>query len=504
MQKKAISQQNLSKLAVKTSAYNLISILILKFGGLIFTVVLARMLLPELFGIYALALSIATLAITFTDWGMENTFLRYLSESIGKNNKEKSRSLAGYFFKTRFILIIIVVLILAIFSKYLSYNIYNKPLLFYPLIFSCLFIIAESFRTFLTIFFTAKKEMKSILFFDASSQTLKILFAVFAILILSNKFVLSGLFIAFFISSLLTLMLEFFILLKKDKELVFGKKGSFDKSKVNSYWKFMALAIVSLSIFGSIDILMLGRFVSSEYLAYYRTSLSLILSIASLLSLSSIFLPIFTQINGKRFSRGFHKTLRYMLMLSIPITAGVIFLSNYLIKAVYGNQYLLGTSSLYFLSILIITTPLIGLYSTILQSKAKSKIVGNSIVISLILSILLNLLAIFLFKGNDLYTINAVGFATSISRIVLLGLLIFQVKKEFKFSVRGIGLRAPIFATLIMSIFLLSFKYLINMNILWGILEIILGAGIYFGLLILFKGITKEDFYLVKSLFKRR
>ena len=504
MKKNDISSQNLSKLAVKTSVYNLVSLLILKFGGLIFTIVLARMLLPELFGVYALALSIATLAITFTDWGMESTFLRYLSESVGKNNKEKSRGFANYFFKKRFVLILVVVLMLAIFSKYLSYNLYQQPLLFYPLIFSCLFIIAESLRTFLTIFFTAKKEMKSIVFFDASSQTLKILFSVFAILILSDKIVLSGVFIAFFISSLLTLLLEYFILIKKDKEIIFGKKGPFNKSKLNSYWKFMAIATVSLSIFGSVDILMLGRFVSSEYLAYYRTSLSLIISIASLLSLSTIFLPIFTQISGKRFDRGFHKTLRYLLIISIPATAGVISLSNYLIKAFYGNEYLLGTSTIYFLSILVITTPLIGLYSIVLQSKEKSKIVGNSILISLVFNILLNLLLIFLFKGNNLSTINAVGFSTSISRIFLLGILIFQTKKEFNFKVKGIGLRAPILSTIVMSIFLFAFNHLVNMNIWLGVVEVILGASIYFGVLVLLKAVNKEDIKLIKGLYKGR
>lgn len=502
MRKDDILPQNLSKVAAKGSIYNLASLFVLKFGGLIFTIILARLLLPELFGVYALALSIVTLALAFTDIGMENTFLRYLSKFIGKNNKTKSRSISSYFFKKRLILIFVVILLVALFSKYLSYNIYEQPLLFYPLLFSCLFIIAESFRTLFSIFFISKKDVKSILFFDISSQALKILFAVFAILILSDKVILSGIFIAFFISSLITLILEYFILIKKDKSLIFGKKVSFEKSKINSYWKFMALATVFLSIFGSIDILMLGKAVSSEYLAYYRTSLSLVISTSSLLSLSTIFLPIFTQISGKRFSRGFHKTLRYILIISIPSFAGVIFLSNYLIKAFYGDAYLTGTSVIYFLSLLIITSPLIGLYSIILESKEKSKIVSNSIMIALFINILLNLISIFIFRQNDLSTINAVAFSTSLSRVILLGLLIYQVNKQFNFKVKGIGLRAPIFSTFIMTIFLFLFNHFININILWGILEIILGAGIYFIGLILMKGLTKEDFKLIKGLIK--
>jgi O-antigen/teichoic acid export membrane protein len=499
-----MENENLSRIAVKGSVYNLVSLLILKFGGLIFTIILARMLLPELFGIYALALSIATLAMVFTDWGMENTFLRHLSESIGEKNKEKSRAFTRYFFKARFFLIIAVILVLTIVSKYLSYNIYKQPLLFYPLIFSCLFILAESFRTFFVILFTAKKDMKSIVFLDVSFQILKILFSVFVILTLSDKIKISGIFLAFFASSLLTLFLEVFILTKKHKELLFGKKSSINKTQVNTYWKFMALATISLSIFGSVDTLMLGKFVASEYLAYYRAALSLVITISSLLSLSSIFLPIFTQIKNQRFERGFKKTFRYLMIFSIPATAGVIFLSNYLIKVVYGNQYLLGTSSLYFLSILIITTPLIGFYSTILQSKEKSKIIGNSILVSLIFNIILNLIMIKIFIGNPLSMIAGVGFATSLSRVFLLALLIFYSKKEFNLKIKGIGLRSPVFATLIMVIFLFLFNYFIDINILFGIIEVIFGAGIYLGVLILSKGVTKEDFDLIKGLFKRK
>lgn len=497
-----IENKNLSRIAIKGSAYNLLSSLIIKFGGLIFTVILARILLPELFGVYALVLSIVTLVVSFTDLGMESTFLRYLSESISKDNKKRSTCLTHYFFKRRLFLIFIVVILLAIFSKYLSYSIYKNPLLFYPLLFSCLFIIAESFRTFFAILFTVKKDMKSIVFFNASSQVLKILFSIFAILIFSDKMQISGIFLAFFISSFFTLLLEYFIIVKKDKYLLFGDKRDFDKSKINSYWKFMALATITLSIFGSIDILMLGKVVSSEYLAYYRASFSLIMSIASLLSLSAIFLPIFTQINGKRFRRGFNKTLRYMLMLSIPVTVGVIFLSRYLIKVFYGDEYLFGNSIIYFISIIIIIYPLINFYSTILQSKEKSKIVSNSIIISLIFNIVLNLLAIFLFKGNYIFTINAVALSTSISNLLLLIILIFQTKKEFNFKIKGIGLRAPIFATIVMAAFLLLFNHLVNMNLFLGVLEIILGTGIYLGVLILAKGITKEDLKLIKDLKK--
>ncbi len=503
MHKKEIVSKNLSKIAIENSSYSFILTLILKIGGLIFTVLIARILLPELFGVYSLALSIATIIISFTDVGVDNTFLRYFSEALGRREKSKAREYFRYLLNIKFFLITFFVLLVLIFSKFVSYNIYNKPLLFFALIFSCLFIIMESLTTFFGNIVVATKDLKSLPLLVSLNQLMKILLSLLFISLVKYEFKVPSLFVAFAVSGGIYLLLLFLIIYKKNKEFLIGPKEEVDKKPVNNYLKFVAISSLSLAFFASIDILMLGKFVEVEYLGYYRVSLSLILTIASLFSLSSIFLPIFTQINNERFKRGFHKTLRYILLLSIPATAGIIFIGKYLIKAIYGNEYLPGSAPIYFLSLLILTTPLIGLYSIIFQSKEKPKIVSNAILVSLFTNIFLNVLVILLFKQNSLFMIAGVGLATSLSRVLLWGLLVFHAKKEFNFRVKGIGLRIPLLATLGMSVFLFAFNRFVNMNIFFGIIEIILGAGIYLMFLVLLKGINKDDWNLIRSLFRR-
>lgn len=499
---KSIKNENLSKVAIKVSMYNLFSLFVSKFGGLIFTIIIARMLLPELFGVYSLVLSIATIVSTLTDWGMDSAFSRYLSESIGKGDKKLSRSYNRYFLKIKLSLILFSVILLLVISKYLSYSVYKNSLLFYPLLFSCLFIISEALRASFGILFAVRKDFRPIVFFDISFQTLKIVLSVFALLIFTDSLKVSGLFIAFFASGLLTLILMFFMMLKRDKLLLLGKTEKFDKSRIKSYWKYMIFVNLSLVFFGSIDTLMLGKFVPIEYLGYYRAAMSLIVLVSSLFSVSGIFLTIFTQINGIRFKRGFTKILRYILLLSIPATVGIMFIAKYLIKVIYGDSYLPAAFSIYFLSSLILTTPLIGLYQIIFQSKEKPKVVNKSVLLSLVLNIVLNVLAIFLFKNNPVYMVAGVALATSLSRVFLFWLYASSAKRDFKFKIRGIGLRAPIFATIVMSIFLLAFNHFVNMNLFFGAIEVILGVAIYLGVLILLKGITKEDFALIKDTFK--
>lgn len=500
---KSIDKQNLSKLAVKNSYYNFAASIILKLGGLVFTIIIARLLLPELFGIYALAMSIVTIFMIFTDFGVNETFLRYFSESLGEKNKKKARRFFQYLIKIKFILVFFAILFILILSKFLSYNLYEKPGLFYPLIFSSLFILMESFKGFFATIFLATKNLKPIPFLELLHQIIKISFSVFAVLIFSTNFKISGLILAFSLAGFIHLIFLFLIPYKKDKSLFVGEKEEIDKRKVKKFLGFMSLASLSLVFFGSIDTLMLGKFVDAEYIAYYRVALSLVLTISGAFSLSGVLLPIFTQINKKRFVRGFQKTFKYLVIFALPATIGILFVGKHLIFIIYGREYLLAASSLYFLSLLILTAPLTNLFETIFKSKEGAKILAKSVLISLLINIFLNYILIkYLLNFSQEHAIIGVSIATVFSRIIYFGILLINAKK-FNLPLRGLGIRRPFFATLIMGLFLLFFNKFIDINILTGIIEIIFGIGIYLGTMFLIKGITKEDLNIAKSLFKR-
>jgi len=62
---------HLARKMLKNSIYNNSRVIISGVGGLIFTVVLARLLHPGLLGIYHLALAVAFLLLTFADLALE-------------------------------------------------------------------------------------------------------------------------------------------------------------------------------------------------------------------------------------------------------------------------------------------------------------------------------------------------------------------------------------------------------------------------------------------------
>lgn len=498
------NNEGLSKIVFKNSIYSFASLFLLKFGGLILTILIARVLLPELFGIYSLALSIVSIATSFTDLGISNTFLRYLSETLGKNNK-KARSFFKYLLKIKFSLILAVVFIILILSKFISYNIYDKPALFYPLIFSCLFIISESLKTFIGSIFQATKNLKSLPLFDFLHQLLKISLSLLAIFFIQSEFKISALFIAFAIAGFFHLFLLFIISFKRNKSIYIGDTGEIDKKRTWNYLTFMGLTSVALVLFSSIDTLILGKFVDANFIAYYRVALTLILTLASVFTLSGVFLPVFTQINNSRFQRGFQKTFRYLMMIAIPSVVGIIFIGKYLLLTIYGNEYLLATTSLYILSVLVLIDPLIGFYNAIFQAKEKTKLLAKSITWSLIMNIILNYTIIKILQSSgSLDVLIGVSIVTVFSRLLLLILFMLIAKKQFNLRVRGIGWKKPLFSVLIMGLFLFIYNTLIDINLFYGIIEVLSAAIIYFLVLFLIKGITNEDIVLIKGAIRDR
>src|SRR3989344_5088662 len=74
----------------KDSFWTLIATVLSKFGGLIFTIIIARYLLPEGFGVYSLVMSVTLIFVTLADFGMNQAVIRYVSLYIDKDNGKAS------------------------------------------------------------------------------------------------------------------------------------------------------------------------------------------------------------------------------------------------------------------------------------------------------------------------------------------------------------------------------------------------------------------------------
>ena len=93
-------------LAIKNSIYQFSTSLVAKIGALILTIILARMLMPELFGLYSLALSTVLIFAAFSDFGIGSVMVRFISRELGKRNLKKAKAYSDYLLKVKISLLI--------------------------------------------------------------------------------------------------------------------------------------------------------------------------------------------------------------------------------------------------------------------------------------------------------------------------------------------------------------------------------------------------------------
>jgi len=305
----------------------------------------------------------------------------------------------------------------------------------------------------------------------------------------------------------LTLLFSLIILFKKYRFIILGKKEPVERRRILKFSGYLTLGSISFFIFGNIDKLLLGYFVSAELLGLYAAMLTIISGIIGILGFSGVFYPLFTQLKGNKFKKLYHKTQKYLILLGLPASIGLAYIFLPLMAALYGNEYVpieyafaLRISSI-LISFVIIETLLSGFYKILFDSVEKPKIPAFINIFSALLNVILNIIFIItLIKIRPEYSLIGVAAATLISRSLALITLIIIAHKKLKISPDKKSILRILFISLLMLSYMLIFDYLIELNLILGILMSLTSALLYFALIILFKVIEKKELqYYLKS-----
>ncbi len=416
-------------LAVKNYLFSFLTTLVEKGGSLIFVIFLARLLKPELFGLYSLALSTIMIFVVFSNLGLSQTLVKFISSS---ENKEKSKSYFLYLLKFKIGLSLFVATLLVVFAKLISNFYYNKPEIYLALITGALYLIILGLTNFIAGIFQAVNDFRKVFYKESIVQLFRLFLVPFFVLIsisfLSQEILIAFIFIllafAYFIAGI-------FIFISAKKNLDFLKSNKKDLTKqekktINQFVLALSAMAVSSVFFGQIDIFILGRYVSSEYIGFYRAAYSLVTSLIPLIAFSGALFPLFSRLKSDQLKKGFNKSLKLTFLISIPLFILVYLLAPLLINFVYGNEYSFSINLLKIFSLLIVILPLISIYSSFLISQNKQNKVAIFLVISTIINIILNYIFIltFLPKGFG-YAVYGVTIATVISKVVYLLFLVF-------------------------------------------------------------------------------
>jgi len=491
---------------IKNSFWNIINSFINRIGGFILVILLSRMLMPEGFGKYSLAMTIALFFITFSDLGINQTLIRYVSLEIDRD-KSKARAYFKGLFRTRFLLTLSASLILLAAAYPLAFFVFHDASLFTYLLILGFYVFIVSLTGFIESLFFIRKNVKYISIKESVSLVLKIIAIIGIGTFIAAEFKLVYIFISFAVIALLAFFMNLHYS-KKAYPVLFKKtKKAIDMKKLSRFIFLLNLQNISLMILSQATIIFLGIFLTSEYVGYYNAAWALVAGVISLLfSFSSMSLPIFTSVDGEMFRNLLEKIFRMLFIISIPVSFGLSLLSRFVIVAVYSYDYLPASVPL---SILAFLVPcMIGIDLAIVSFSARNKQKKFSLIMVLFacLFILLNYLAIrFLSADSGNLTLTIVSIINLITWLSCFFWAAYLLKKELNVRLLSLKMIKPIISCLVMSAFILfSLRLFGDMNLLTGIAVIISSAIIYFLFLFLIKGITKEDFFILKGIIKKK
>lgn len=421
--------------AIKNSSWQIATTMVAKIGSFLFTIIIARLMLPEIYGLYGLALSTILFMGIFSDMGIGATLTTFMSKRIDKN-PGKAKGQLFFLTKYKIILTAFSSMLLLLLAGWLANSFYSKPI-YYALIAGAIYLPTTILSGYLGPVFVSKNNFRPQFIRELIIQLSRITIIPISIIYFLKKVgVEEYLFSIFILLSICYFLggIYFFISLKMKNPFNKRKAANLTKKEKKEIVFFsIPLAATSLSgvFFGYIDQIMLGHYVQGQFLAFYQVSFYLAISASSIIAFSGLALfPIFARLKGRRLERGFEKSKKITFLISILSAIFTFIAAPYIINIAYGPEYSTAITYLRMLVLVMISFPMISLYSTYYTTQGKIKSLSLLLIISTIINIVLNYIFINIGLSYSMFhAVSGACIATIISRYMYLIMLIVWRKK---------------------------------------------------------------------------
>lgn len=261
---------------------------------------------------------------------------------------------------------------------------------------------------------------------------------------------------------------------------------------------------LAIEIYSLVDVTMLGVFCSKENVAYYsyghRIQRILLQVINTFTMVTVPRLSYHFQKNEREeFNSLLSKTLSVIIILSIPMMLGILFVGSEMVTVLYGERYIRSAYVLQILSPLLLISPVGYLLGSrvLLVSNQESKMLV-SVAVGAVVNVIGNY---FLIQAYEEY---GAAIASVISEIVVMIIYIALGKKYF--ALRGIKntvaktCRSGVIMCL--QLFILGFVHAIP--VIWLFLRIIAAVIVYFSIMLIQREDMVMHYYVeVKNKLKR-
>lgn len=441
---------------------------------------MARYLGVNKYGIFGFATSLTGILYVTTELGLNTHIVRHIATDY-----DSAPKYLGNAIPFRIICAIgttILTLIILIFMKS------NELVITVTL----LFTIEMIFKSYINLFngtFQAFEEGK---YQGIGNTIMNTLLLIFILITIFSDFGLIGISISYIIANLIALIYGYYVLNKHLVKPKFELDTAFCK-KITKLSLPFAITGLLYTIYYSIDIVMLTNMLGNYPTGIYNATYKLISVLTLFYGIyTAVIFPVMSKFyknNETMLLVSFEKSIKYLMLVMIPLAVGTVFYSLDIIQLIYGHKYDAASSVL---SILIWTVCLLfisGACNTLLNASHKEVTVTKIYAIAAVFNIVLNLFMI------PYLSYDGAAITTVLSDIII---VILQVYVIYKLGYRpDKKLYNDLVKIITGSVILGIALYILNLN-MWVALPV--GIVIYLIAVTLLKLFDDDDKYIVKEI----
>ena len=478
----------LNKKIGKATAWSSITEIIAKLISPIVNMVLARLLVPEAFGIVATITMVISFAEVFTDAG----FQKYIIQHEFENEEELNKSTSVAFW-TNFILSSFICLVIFFFRHSLA-DLVGSPGLGDSISVSSLLIILAAFSSIQMARYKRDFNFKSLFFVRLGSSLIPLLVTIPLALFLRNYW-------ALLIGNFARELFNAVALTLKSK---WKPKFFYDFKLFKEMFSFSAwtlLESISIWLTANVDIFIVGTHLNEYYLGLYKTSMSTVNAYMAIIT--SALTPILFsalsryQNDENNFKKTYYTFQRFTALFVIPMGVGIFVFQDLVTEILLGSQWMEASGFIGWWGLTSSINIILAHFSSeVFRSRGKPKISLLSQVIHICF-----LIPTLLITVRCDFSILYISRSLVRAELILFALIAMRFLYGFKINIILKNILPMILSSLIMG----GAGYgllLVSQNILWQILSVFICIIVYFTiLLLLFPKVRKEIFesqYFIK------
>ena len=471
---------NQIKTIFKNMSWLMISQIIASICGFIWTILLARYLGVNDYGVLGFAISLTGILSFTMDWGISAYIVRHIATDYDSAPKYLGNAIPLKSIFAIGTIVITTIILIIMGSDQLTITV------------TLLFAIEMIIKSILGLLNGSFQAFEKVKYQGIENTLLNLILLIFIVITIFTDLGIYGISISYILANVIALIYAYHVLRKN----ITIPKFEFDKDfckKITLVAIPFAINGLLFSVYYSIDMVMLTNLVGNTSTGIYNATYKLISVLTLFYSVyTAVIFPVMSKLyqnDEKLLLISFEKSIKYLMIIIIPIAISTGLYSLDIIQFIYGHEYDAASSVL---SILIWTVCLLfisGAGNTLLNASHKEISVTKIYLMAAIFNIILNIIMI------PIFSYNGAAITTVLSDLLI---VILQSYVIYKLGHRPhkklyYDLLKIIVSSLILGIIL----NILNLD-MWIALPT--GIFIYFIITYLLKVYDDDDKYIVKKI----